>query len=91
MSGRKLISMPIAEARQVKWAAGRVKFGPEFVGDPLEELDSELIDAMNYVEEAERRGLYLPGLQDSLRAMCVQVRAAYSRAQMEHLLAEVEA
>lgn len=80
-AARKLIDMPIAEARAAKMAAGRVKYGPEFVGDPLEELDSELIDAMNYCAEAEGRGVVLCGLQDNLRRMSVQVRSAYQRAQ----------
>lgn len=91
MTATKLIDLSIPEARAAKMAAGREKYGPEFVGDPLEELDSELIDAMNYCAEAEGRGVYLPGMQDALRALCVQVRGAHGRAQMEHLLDGVEA
>lgn len=57
----KLIDLPTEQARAIKWQRGREKYGPDFVGDPLEELDGELLDAMNYAEEAERRG-YVVGL-----------------------------
>jgi hypothetical protein len=52
----KLIDLPIGEARAVKWRQGRERYGPVFIGHPLEELHEELLDAMNYAEEAARRG-----------------------------------
>ncbi len=55
--GVRLIAIPIAEARTIKWARGRQKDGAEFIGDPLEELFDELLDALNYVEEAHGQGL----------------------------------
>ena len=48
----KLIHLPIEEARKAKWRRGREQYGPVFIGQPLEELDEELLDAMNYAEEA---------------------------------------
>ncbi|MGA3026957.1 MAG: hypothetical protein ABSF98_19545 [Bryobacteraceae bacterium] len=43
----KLIHLPIEEARAAKWRRGREQYGPFFIGHPLEELDEELLDAMN--------------------------------------------
>ena len=45
--GEKLIHLPIEEARAAKWRRGREQYGPVFIGHPLEELDEELLDAMN--------------------------------------------
>ena len=82
MSG-KLIDMPIGAARAEKWRAGREKFGPMFVGHPLEELHDELIDAMNYTTAAilRRKLTLLEGtlLGAELLAMCERVRELYRR------------
>jgi hypothetical protein len=51
-----LIGMELAEARRVKWARGRRKFGAEFVGDPLEEAFEEVVDLLNYLDELAVRG-----------------------------------
>ncbi len=76
---KRLAELSIDEARREKWRVGREKYGRQFVGDPLEELDSELIDAMNYVDEAERQGLIDAGKAREwlidLRMLCEQVRA----------------
>lgn len=37
-----------ARVRSAKWRRGREQYGPVFIGHPLEELDEELLDAMNY-------------------------------------------
>lgn len=74
----KLIEMPIDQARAVKWREGRKRYGgPAFVGDPLEELDGELLDGMNYAEEAARRGYDMAGISEALRDLCERTRALY--------------
>jgi len=77
----KLIHFPIEEARAAKWRRGRQQYGPVFIGHPLEELDEELLDAMNYAEEAARRGLPMAGTVEDLRRLCEQIRAIYRAAE----------
>ena len=50
-------NLTVDEAMWAKWQAGRQKYGEEFVGDPIQELYAEYIDALNYFNEIERRGL----------------------------------
>lgn len=45
--------------RHQKWKKGRAKYGPDFVGDPIQELFEECLDASNYAEEIARQGLLL--------------------------------
>jgi hypothetical protein len=73
----KLIHLPIEQARAVKWRHGRERYGPVFTGDPLEELDEELLDAMNYAEEAARRGFPMAQIAEDLRRLCDRTRAIY--------------
>jgi hypothetical protein len=73
----KLIHLPIEEARAAKWRRGREHHGPVFIGHPLEELDEELLDAMNYAEEAARRGFPMAGIVEDLRHLCERIRAIY--------------
>ena len=73
----KLIHLPIEEARAAKWRRGRAQYGPDFIGHPLEELDEELLDAMNYAEEAARRGFPMAGIAEDLRRLCERIRAIY--------------
>ncbi len=77
MADRKLIHLPIEEARAVKWHRGRELYGPTFVGHPLRELDEELLDAMNYAEEAARQGFPMEGIVEDLRSLCEQIRAIH--------------
>jgi hypothetical protein len=77
----KLIHLPIEEARAAKWRRGREQYGPVFIGHPLEELDEELLDAMNYAEEAARRGFPITGIPEDLRRLCKRIRAIYSAAE----------
>jgi hypothetical protein len=77
----KLIHLPIEEARAAKWRRGRQQYGPVFIGHPLEELDEELLDAMNYTEEAARRGFPMAGTVADLRRLCERVRAIYRAAE----------
>lgn len=73
----KLIHLPIDEARAVKWRRGRERYGSAFIGHPLEELDEELLDAMNYAEEATRRGFEMGGIPEDLQRLCERIRAIY--------------
>ena len=73
-----LMDLSIDEARHEKWRLGREKYGPVFVGDPLEQLDAELIDALNYADEAERRGIPIAEVAEDLRQLCERVRALYA-------------
>lgn len=66
---RGLIDLPITDACREKWTAGRRKYGPVFVGHPLVELDFELIDALNYEEEATRRGYQMGVMRETLLAL----------------------
>lgn len=76
-SGVPYILLPLAEARRIKWQKGRDKYGPKFVGDPLEQLDEELLDAMNYVQEFESRGYTLRGANEVLSRLRKLVCFAY--------------
>lgn len=69
-----MTGLDIDAAKAEKWARGREKYGPVFVGHPLEQLDDELIDAMNYCEEAERRGYPMEEISKALRRLCMLVR-----------------
>lgn len=53
----KFIDMPFDTARAEKFRIGRAEHGPVFLRDPLEEVDMELIDAVNYCEEGIRQGI----------------------------------
>ena len=70
-----LTDLPIEAAQQAKWDLGRIKYGPVFVGNPIEQLDDELIDALNYCEEAARRGYAIAEIADDIRMICERVRA----------------
>ena len=78
---RDMILMPIETARREKWKMGRAKYGPEFVGHPLEQADQEFLDALNYLDEAERQQ-FAPGPIQSARllvlAACQTVRRLYA-------------
>jgi hypothetical protein len=66
----------IDTAKTQKWADGRIKYGAGWGGrHPLEELDDELIDAMNYADEAARRGYDVRSISQDLRTLCERVRA----------------
>jgi hypothetical protein len=44
-------------------------------------LDEELLDAMNYAEEAARRASPMAGIPEDLRRLCKQIRAIYRAAE----------
>lgn len=76
----RLIDMPIEVARRVKWERGQRVYGPTFVGHPLEQFDEEMIDALNYLDEAERWGYAVPGLRERVTAIAEEVRKIYGGA-----------
>jgi hypothetical protein len=47
----RLIALGWRVATVKKWNDGRLLYGPEFVGHPLEELFGELCDGINYARE----------------------------------------
>ena len=75
-----LIHVPIEEARAAKWRRGREQYGPVFIGHPLEELDEELLDAMNCAEEAARQGFPMEGIAEDVRGLYARIRAIYGAA-----------
>jgi hypothetical protein len=74
-----LIYRDVYYAQAIKWVRGRIKYGPEFVGHPLEEFDDEMLDALNYVQEAKRRwGYTIPeSVSEDLRRIRETVRSIY--------------
>lgn len=72
----------VEDACRAKWEAGRRLYGAEFVGDPLEELYGEYLDALNYFDELDRRGLLSEDLvyaRLSTRRLAELVRAEGQR------------
>jgi len=69
--------LSIEEAMKEKWRLGQIKYGKKFVGHPLEELDDELIDAMNYCNVALQWGYdpdILVDIQYELYIICNRIR-----------------
>lgn len=57
MKGSELSHLTLTQAKGAKWAAGRLKYGPEWHGEePLYEALAEATDLCVYLDEAERRG-----------------------------------
>jgi len=52
----KLINMPFETACLEKFKVGRAEHGPVFLNNPVEEIDMELVDAVNYALEAIKQG-----------------------------------
>jgi len=77
MEKPEYIHMPTDEALKAKWARGAEQYGAAFVGHPLLELDEELLDAINYVAEAERQGWEIGEVRPWLLAIREGVRRIY--------------
>lgn len=77
----KLIDLDFDEAAAIKHECGRQKYRAQgegtFVGEPLPELFEELLDAVNYAQEAEKQGIALPGVVRDLRDIADRVRRAW--------------
>ena len=52
----KLIDVSFDQACDEKFRIGRAEHGPVFLRNPIEEIDMELIDGVNYAKEAIRQG-----------------------------------
>lgn len=72
-----LIELSIEQACAAKWDLGQAKYGPVFVGNPIVQLDEELLDGLNYCEEAARWGYDLGDIPERLRGICEEVRRIY--------------
>jgi hypothetical protein len=71
-----LLGLTIDQARDLRWRNGRVQYGGSaFVGHPLIKLDEELLDAMNYVGEARRKGFAVDGIEERIFEVCEDVRS----------------
>lgn len=82
----ELIKLSVVEACNKKWEFGRKRYGPgTFQGDPLAHLYSELIDAINYVDEAKRQGKIDPTSHYDLHSdffnRACEVRSLWLRSQ----------
>lgn len=77
ISKPEYINLETDTALREKWARGAEQYGQEFVGHPLVELDEELLDAINYVEEAKRQGWKMGNMPQVLRALRATVQAVY--------------
>ena len=69
-----MIDLPIVRACIVKWNSGREKHGGEFQGRPLEELFGELIDAINYCDQAAMEGDDVDDIRADLMELAEQVQ-----------------
>ena len=68
---RDLTHLDTDAARMLKHSEGRAYYGigRPFVGDPVLELDGEVIDAINYADEALRQGYNMGGIPAILRGL----------------------
>lgn len=69
------INFPVVRACAMRWAKGRETRGLAFEGDPIEELYEELIDAINYCDEAEVQGTSFAEEREMLWTIANKVRA----------------
>lgn len=75
-----LFRLPIDEARKVRWERGRDARRGEhepFVGNPLYEAYEEMLDTLNYFDEAERQSqgaAYVAEWRCVVRAMAERMR-----------------
>lgn len=71
----RLIRLRIEDARRAKWEAGRIAHGHgPFVGHPVCELFSELVDGLNYNEAARAQGYHMADIGDRLVVLAEEVQ-----------------
>lgn len=70
----KYIKMSPLEDQSTKWRNGQTKHGVEFKDHPLEELYEEILDALNYTDEAQRQRKITPSDQQLLTAMLTGIK-----------------
>lgn len=81
MTNDRLIDKSIEIAMAIKWRAGQVKYGTEFVGNPLEQADGELIDTLNYLKVAVEKRIIYPSeyarMERKTRKLTEEIRAMF--------------
>jgi len=81
MTGQELVEMPIMEAMKAKWNAGLKEYGraPDepFKGEKaVFELFAELVDGLNYCDQAEQEGFDMKSIREHVLAAVVLTRMA---------------
>ena len=77
MTDMDLVKVPILDACAFRWEQGRKEYrkaDEPFQGDPMLELHAELLDAINYLNEAERQGVKVEGIRHVTLQALVQTR-----------------
>ena len=76
-----MVEFGIREAQEEKWKAGQIKYGGSMPVNPLAHMYEELIDALNYAENAGMNRTITPSEQalicDALRSIAVMVRGRH--------------
>lgn len=81
MTGRELVAMPILDAMKAKWEEGLKEYGraPDepFKGEKgVFELFGELVDGLNYCNQAEEEGFDVASIREHVLAAAVLTRLA---------------
>ena len=78
-----LIIHPIREACKIKWTIGQSHYGPEFVGDPIEQLFEEAVDGINYCKEGRDNWDYdrqaIMEIEGDLYMLAGKIRDLYAK------------
>ena len=74
LGAESLLDLPITRACAEKWHRGRLKFRGAFQGNPLEELFSELVDGVNYADQALLEGFDMEHIRETLINLAEDVR-----------------
>jgi hypothetical protein len=76
-----MCKLSLDEACEKKFQIGRAEHGPVFLRNPIEEIDMELIDGVNYAREAIRQGYDAQALEiiiSKLKEVDNMVRQLYN-------------
>lgn len=86
-AARRRMHLALEDAQLLKWDEGRQKYGPDWNGEaPGVELHEEALDALNYIDEAAKRGApaaVIDPLRDCARQLAVGARMLVSLMDME--------
>lgn len=80
----ELLALPVEVARKRKFDKGRAEHGPIFKLDPLVEMDQELLDSLNYCDEAERRGHCIGEIREKIYSILHELRTIIVRDGLVH-------
>jgi hypothetical protein len=73
-----VIELPLVRGCIERWNQGRRRYGGDgFRGDPLLELYEELVDGINYCDQAELHGHRLGDVRAALMQAAERVRTVY--------------